>query len=418
MLTRCMARQTYRGDVRWVVVDDCDPETPIAPPADNWTVDIIRPTERWRPGMNTQARNMREALSIVPSSATVLFCEDDDWYGPNYLQVMADGLSENTIFGQSISRKWNLATRMFSERDERRHASLCCTGVRGSALSKMRSIAQRAPRLMDLELWRNTSGAMVEGGDVVSMKCIPGRGGIDSGHTERFGTRHDPEARILRGWIGDDADEYLKMVPAVPVPVARKHHSYRGYGGMRTRESEIQRYVDAYDDPRRRMHMGRRRLADVTRIIRALPKGSLLDVGTGGGEALDIARSAGHTPHGCDANPKVSSDSVTLCAAHSLPFDDGSFDHVTCFDVLEHLVEDDIRPALREMYRVAAKTVTVSASERPSPDGKGGDFHISKRPKAQWFALIRECWGEGARIIGEAGASPAFQVVKQNPRTP
>ena len=153
----------------------------------------------------------------------------------------------------------------------------------------------------------------------------------------------------------------------------------------------------------------------MTRIIHALPKGSLLDVGTGGGEALDIARSAGHTPHGCDANPKVASESVTTCAAHSLPFDDGSFDHVTCFDVLEHLIEDDIRPALREMFRVARETVTVSASERPSPDGKGGDFHISRRPKAQWFALIRECWGEGTRIIGEAGASPAFQVVKQHP---
>ena len=91
----------------------------------------------------------------------------------------------------------------------------------------------------------------------------------------------------------------------------------------RTREGEIARYVEAHDDPKRRMHMGRRRLEDVRRILEGLPRGSLLDVGTGGGECLDMAASIGHKPTGCDANPKVASDRVVTCCAHSLPFDDG-----------------------------------------------------------------------------------------------
>lgn len=417
LLSRCLQRQTYTGPIRWIVVDDCEPETQVSPPAWNWTVELVRPKDKWQPGMNTQARNMREALSMVPEDATVLFCEDDDWYSPDYIEHMAGALRVHEMVGLALSRKWNIANRRAKEVVNRRMSSLCCTAVRGAALRRFRQIAQRGPRLMDVELWRYPCNSVqLDGSDVVSLKCLPGRGGIDSGHNNGFGDIDDPEGDLLREWIGPDADEYLKLSPApmtqVPSWAVRRSYVPRRQQEMRTRESEIARYIEAHDDPKRRMHMGARRKVDVTRIINALPKGSLLDVGTGQGEALGIARAAGHEPHGCDANPKVAGDNVTTCAAHELPFADGSFDHVTCFDVLEHLTEDDIRPALREMFRVARKTVTVSASERPSPDGRGGDYHISKRPKAQWLSLIRECWGDGTVCIGTAGASPAFQVVK------
>jgi hypothetical protein len=60
---------------------------------------------------------------------------------------------------------------------------------------------------------------------------------------------------------------------------------------------------------------------------------------------------------------------------------------------------------------VAKISVTVSASETPSIY-RGRDLHISRRPKAQWLEIIRECWGPGAVCIGTAGRSPAFQVRK------
>ena len=412
LLCKWMKRQTYKGKVRWIVVDDCDPITPISAPK-GWIVDWIRPADKWREGMNTQARNMREALSVTPDDAKVLFIEDDDWYAPDYLEVMDKALTDNDIVGQSLSRKWNINSRMARESKDRRQASLCCTGVKGRALSRFRSIAQRGPRLMDIELWRSSCGLLLDGCRVVSLKCLPGRGGIDSGHRANFGDISDPDGEMLREWIGEDADEYLALTPReFRKPLTKIGSRRRSMG--RTRDGEIARYVEAHDDPKRRMHMGARRKADVVNIIGALPAGSLLDVGTGEGEALAIAENAGHTARGCDANPKVANDKVVTCAAHELPFDDGSFDHVTCFDVLEHLIEEDIRPALREMSRVARKTVTVSASERPSPDGRGGDFHISKRPKAAWLRVIRECWGADAKIIGTAGSSPAFQVVKKD----
>lgn len=178
------------------------------------------------------------------------------------------------------------------------------------------------------------------------------------------------------------------------------------------RQTEIQAYVQAYRSPR--YAMGARRQQRVQAILAALPsRGSLLDVSTGRGETLRFADALGFSPvAGTEVVPALVGGRVSYAEAHALPFADGTFDHVTCFDVLEHLVEDDIRPALRQMLRVARVSVTVSASELPSTFGAGRDLHISRRPLAQWLAVMRECWGAGAMHIGSAGTAPAFQIIK------
>jgi len=38
------------------------------------------------------------------------------------------------------------------------------------------------------------------------------------------------------------------------------------------------------------------------------------------------------------------------------------------------------------------------------------DLHISRRPAAEWLALIREVWGPEAEQIGIAGNSPMFRL--------
>lgn len=175
------------------------------------------------------------------------------------------------------------------------------------------------------------------------------------------------------------------------------------------RQAEIDRYVHHYKSPR--YGMGRRRQHDVQRILKGLRPGSLLDVGTGRGETLRFAERVNHGPvKGVEVVPYLcDGDRVIQGQAHALPFDDNAFDHVTCFDVLEHLIEEDLEPTLRELYRVARVSVTVSASERPSI-WEGVDLHISKRPRAEWLKMIRSCWNSKARCIGIAGGSPAFQL--------
>ena len=176
------------------------------------------------------------------------------------------------------------------------------------------------------------------------------------------------------------------------------------------RESEVQLYVREYENER--YGMGDRRKKDVHRILSGIrKKGSLLDVSTGRGETLDMAHRLGFTSvYGTEVVKSLTGGRVKFAYAHELPFADNDFDYVTCFDVLEHLVEDDIRPALAEMWRVARVAVIVSASERPSVFG-GRDLHISKRPAADWLKMFREVWGNAERI-GMAGGSPAFKGVK------
>jgi len=84
----------------------------------------------------------------------------------------------------------------------------------------------------------------------------------------------------------------------------------------------------------------------------------ILDVGCGTGQLLpDLGRFGAVT--GVDVNARAveyardrGSADVHLAAAESLPFASGTFELVTCLDVLEH-VGDDLR-ALTEMRRVTA----------------------------------------------------------------
>lgn len=182
---------------------------------------------------------------------------------------------------------------------------------------------------------------------------------------------------------------------------------------MTTRDDEIAEYVRQYATGN--YGMGPRRRADVQRILSELPPSTLLDVSTGRGEALRMARAAGHFfVRGTEVVPELLKNDVVFAQAHSLPFPDASFGHVTCFDVMEHLVEEDIEPALREMRRVARRTCTVSASSRPSifrsADGTERDLHISKRPAAQWEALFKKVWGPHVRFIGKCGGSGCWQL--------
>lgn len=180
---------------------------------------------------------------------------------------------------------------------------------------------------------------------------------------------------------------------------------------MNARDAEVKRYVEAYRNPN--YCMGNRRRRDAERILAGIPSGSLLDVGAGRGEGIQIALKAGHRPvHGVEPVGYLA-DGVTIVqgVATDLPFATESFDTVMCLDVLEHLIAEDVEPALRELRRVAKQRVFLTAAENPHVVRGLGEMHISRRPFAEWQALLEQvfCFAT-ISPLGKIGVSPGWLI--------
>lgn len=180
---------------------------------------------------------------------------------------------------------------------------------------------------------------------------------------------------------------------------------------MSERQAEIARYAECYKSVGYRMGDKRRRRAE--QILASLPRGDLLDVGAGRGELGAVATKLGFSYVGLEPVPYLATEDIVTGIATEIPFSDSLFDVVCCLDVLEHLVEEDIVPALQEMDRVSRGVLFLTASEQPSlygsPDGR--DLHISKRPLAEWERMFEEEF-PFYRIerLGMVGVSPGWLI--------
>jgi len=206
---RWALRQTYRGPVRWVIVDDGREPQPVRFSRDGWSVEVIRPKHRWAPGANTQRENLLEALARIDMSLPVVCWEDDDYYTADWLDVAADALSRVELIGSAPNRYFNVRSGRRIQHTNRNHASLCATAMRGKALRDFRAMVERGWRIYDISLWRREFQGrreIVAGDYVTGIKGMPGRGGIASGHGMTEGQPGE-----LRDWIGEDATHYKRF---------------------------------------------------------------------------------------------------------------------------------------------------------------------------------------------------------------
>lgn len=160
------------------------------------------------------------------------------------------------------------------------------------------------------------------------------------------------------------------------------------------RALEHAKYVRAYANPKYRM--GQTRMDDTLRDLQALPRGSLLDVGCGRGEILAHAERLGFAPvQGVEMVPAlIDGRRVVRGEAHALPFPDQSYDVVTLFDVIEHLLPGDDELACREMARVARRAILLTANNKTSRNAIGEELHVNRRPYQEWDTLFR-AWFPG-----------------------
>ena len=171
------------------------------------------------------------------------------------------------------------------------------------------------------------------------------------------------------------------------------------------RQAEVFRYEHAYQNPNYRL--GDRRRAHIEQHLKRIPRGSLLDVSTGRAETMMIARNLGHDPVvGTEAVSYLCNGrDIVQALAHDLPFKDSSFDTVTMFDVMEHLLPADTGPVCRELARVARRRVLLTVHNGSSKfGGDGKELHINRRESyAAWLDELSDHFGVPVIAHGSEG---------------
>ncbi len=106
-------------------------------------------------------------------------------------------------------------------------------------------------------------------------------------------------------------------------------------------------------------------------------------------EAIAIAKKRLQGQHGM----QNLDDRLKAIDSQTLPFGDGHFSLVTCFDVLEHLDESDIDATLAEINRTMRPGGTflcaVSCRKAGSEDKFGDNLHRTVEPTDWWIDKIQ-----------------------------
>jgi hypothetical protein len=201
--------QTYQGPLKWIIVDDCDPETRIPGVRAGIDVKVIRPGWRWQSGMNTQAECMRIGLLDVPEDAVLFVLEDDDIYLTDYMMTALRMLEQAELVGEIDSRYYNIATVRWNILKGRFHSSMAATACRGEALRLLREVCDdKICKMLDVKLWKKFTGSkrLMLSENVIGVKGLPGRPGIGVGHRASFGKADVNDIFAL--WAGPYADNY------------------------------------------------------------------------------------------------------------------------------------------------------------------------------------------------------------------
>lgn len=153
-----------------------------------------------------------------------------------------------------------------------------------------------------------------------------------------------------------------------------------------TRSTEIAKYVKAYKSHHYFMRPWRQHiLRSSLKTYFQQGSQSYLDVGCGRGESIEIGLSLGLVSRGCEVVSSLCGNLVDhIDGAHSLPYSNRQFDIVSCNDVMEHLLDEDVGPALQEMWRVCNRIVILGISCKPAK------LHITIKSPEEWHQVVSQ----------------------------
>jgi hypothetical protein len=221
-LNRWMNKQTYKGKVLWIVVDDCEPRTAndiVTQPNSNWEVVIINSEEIWKLGMNTQIANLELAIKEMKQHKEVthfFIIEDDDYYAPNYLSVMMEHLlvfkvvtGVYTLIVRPKDHLWRVEMATVD-----RGGSLFESAFNISMLPLFEEVMSKKPLFLDVEFWKVVPKKKLfqvfeQKRISIGIKGYEGRPGVVTAHRSTNNFNEDL-LNIINFQLGKDAKYYYE----------------------------------------------------------------------------------------------------------------------------------------------------------------------------------------------------------------
>lgn len=213
-----MKKQTYTGEVLWIIVDDALPVTTDCVTdefRENWKIVKLYPRPQWMQGQNTQSRNILAGINYLKQNYTketiqaIFIIEDDDYYKPIYLTEMVKRLGNYEAIGETRTIYYNVIWRRFIANANTIHSSLFQTALSWDGIPAL--LGSLKDKFIDARFWRLVKNKYLfsAGNLAIGIKGLPGRAGIGAGHQKNYAMHPDMNLVHLKKLIGnEDAEIY------------------------------------------------------------------------------------------------------------------------------------------------------------------------------------------------------------------
>ncbi len=118
----------------------------------------------------------------------------------------------------------------------------------------------------------------------------------------------------------------------------------------------------------------------------------VFDYGCGTGEYVHIWRDLGVVAFGFDISKHAVSNSYGGYCFNEFPAESVRFDLVSCYDVLEHLTEEEVDQALANINQHASKWILFSICMAGDPNFALDKTHVLQRSRSWWKEKLSKYW--------------------------
>ncbi len=209
-----LQRQTFVGDIQWVVTDSgsrflrgCLP----IPMEYEYLGHIKNPKQSF-------CSNMQDALSRVKYDR-ILVMEDDDWYHPTYVETMYERLNKNQLVGEIPAIYYHVKDQSYRILPNTERASMCQMGFRKDVIRIIQHIIKQdsTNAFIDLKLWKYYASQfkrkLYNTRLSIGIKGMPGNEGIGIGHRHKDVHRtKDKDFKKLEEWIGKEDTNFYRSI--------------------------------------------------------------------------------------------------------------------------------------------------------------------------------------------------------------